>query len=92
MIEIVLPLVILITGLIAANKWTKSKSEKKKRIIWGIMLMVILGPAFAWLVGGLYAVFGTVETTGWMGIIAPVLLFALLFLIGLYNLLMGIFK
>lgn len=90
MIEVFLPFAILSIGLIIAYILSKNKPQKKKQIIWGITLIMIVAPCISWLIGGLYAIFGSVETTGWEGIINPVLIFLLIVLIGIGYLVKGI--
>lgn len=69
------PLIILSTGLVMIYKLSRHKSEKKKQIILGITLIVVVAPFLSWLVGGLYAIFGSVEATGWTEIIYPMIIF-----------------
>ena len=92
MMEVVFPFVILSIGLAAAYIWSRHKSQKKKQIVWGITLIVVVAPFFSWLIGGLYATFGSVETTGWAEIIYPMLIFPVICLIGIWFLIKGIFN
>lgn len=90
MIKVVLPFIILSIGLVIAYILSKNKPQKKKQIIWGIALIIVVAPCISWVIGGLYVIFGSVETTGWEGIINPVLIFLLIFLIGIGYLVKGI--
>ncbi|MFC7366492.1 MULTISPECIES: hypothetical protein [Bhargavaea] len=88
-VKIVIPLLILIIGITSAYVLNKQKTEKRKSIVWGLTLMLIIAPAFSWLISGLYA-FGTVENTGWAVVIYPMFLFPILFLLGIISLVKGI--
>lgn len=90
MIKVVLPLVILSIGLVVAYILSRHKSQKKKQIIWGITLIIVVAPFFSWLIGGLYAYFGSVETTGWAEIVYPMLIFPVIALIGIWCMVKGI--
>ena len=92
MIAIVLPFALLGTGLIVVYRMSSKKSQKMKQIIWGLTLMGLVAPVFSWLIGGLYATFGSVETTGWAEIVYPILIFPVIFLSGLFSLIKGILK
>ncbi|ACA40282.1 hypothetical protein J2D69_11215 [Lysinibacillus sphaericus] len=65
------------------------KSKKTTFIIWGITLMVVIAPLFAWLVSILY---GIKEGDGFAAVGLMVILFPFLFLIGLVIFLVGVFK
>ncbi|UZM97598.1 hypothetical protein OL548_21060 [Lysinibacillus sp. MHQ-1] len=65
------------------------KSKKTTFIIWGITLMVVIAPLFAWVVSILY---GIKEGDGFAAVGLMVILFPFLFLIGLVILLVGVFK
>ncbi|MEZ0482085.1 hypothetical protein [Planococcus sp. SSTMD024] len=90
MLKVVLPLLILSIGLAAAYIWSRDKSQKKKQIAWGITLIVVVAPFFSWLVGGVYATFGSVETTGWAEVVYPLFIFPVIGLIGIWHLVKGI--
>ncbi|WP_285396376.1 hypothetical protein [Lysinibacillus sp. fls2-241-R2A-57] len=65
------------------------KSNKKKYIIWGITMMLVIAPLFSWGVSTLYGVY---EGEGFASVALMMVMFPLLFLIGLVLLLIGIFK
>ncbi|MGF0470010.1 hypothetical protein ACQQ6W_10200 [Lysinibacillus fusiformis] len=65
------------------------KSKKTTFIIWGITLMVVIAPLFAWVVSILY---GIKEGDGFAAVGLMVILFPFLFLIGLVIFLVGVFK
>ena len=90
MLEVVFPLVIFSIGLAVAYIWSRHKSQKKKQIAWGITLIVVVAPFFSWLIGGLYATFRSVETTGWAEIVYPIFIFPVIGLIGIGCLIKGI--
>ncbi|WP_157073467.1 hypothetical protein [Planococcus rifietoensis] len=75
-----------------AYKLSRHKSEKKKQIILGITLIVVVAPFLSWLVGGLYATFGSIETTGWAEIVYPMIIFPLIGLLGIGWLVKGVLK
>lgn len=91
MIKIVIPLLILMIGITSSYFSSRQKTEKRKRIVWGITVMLIIAPSFSWLISGLYATFGTVENTGWAVVIYPMLLFPIIFSLGIMILVKGIF-
>ncbi|MDN3451858.1 hypothetical protein QMA09_16835 [Planococcus sp. APC 3906] len=90
MLEVVLPLVISSVGLAVAYIWSRHKPQKEKQILWGITLIIVVAPFFSWLIGGLYATFGSVETTGWAEIVYPMLIFPVICLVGVWCLIKGI--
>ncbi|WP_234982350.1 hypothetical protein [Edaphobacillus lindanitolerans] len=78
-IGIVIPLLVLVIGIASAYFLSKQKTEKRKNVVWGITLMLIIAPFFSWLISGLYMTLGTVETTGWATVMAPMILFPIIF-------------
>ena len=89
MLEVVFPLAVLSIGLAAVYIWSRHRPQKKKQIAWGITLIVVVAPFFSWLIGGMYATFGSVETTGWAEIVYPMFIFPLIVLIGIWYLIKG---
>ncbi|WP_260982693.1 hypothetical protein [Lysinibacillus fusiformis] len=65
------------------------KSKKTTLIIWGITIMLVIAPLFTWVVSILY---GIKEGDGFATVGLMVILFPILFLIGLVILLIGAFK
>lgn len=78
----------IILALIVAYKLSHGKSKKKKYITWGITTMLAIAPLFSWVVSILY---GINEGDGFAAASLMMLMFPLLFLVGLVILLMGIF-
>lgn len=70
----------------------RHRTEENKQIILGITLIVVVAPFLSWLVGGLYATFGSVETTGWAEIVYPMIIFPLIELLGVGWLVKGLIK
>lgn len=79
----------LILGVVAAFLISKNKEKKTKRIIWGFTLMIVVAPLFSWLVSQLYGIY---EESGWAAVALSAILFPVIFLLGLINLLIGIFQ
>ncbi|WP_291759128.1 hypothetical protein [Lysinibacillus sp. UBA5990] len=65
------------------------KSKKTTLIIWGITIMLIIVPLFAWVISILY---GIKEGDGFATVGLMAILFPTLFLVGLVILLVGAFK
>ncbi|WP_449540378.1 hypothetical protein [Ferdinandcohnia sp. Marseille-Q9671] len=82
-------LLIVIGAIVIGYKLSVGKSKKRKFTIWGIATMVGIAPFFSWLVGISY---GDYVGDGFAGGAVMVLLFGILFLIGLITLLVGIFS
>ncbi|WP_226035255.1 hypothetical protein [Aquibacillus saliphilus] len=85
---IVVGYVIAISAAIIAYQLSKSKSKKRKNIVWGIALMLLISPSLSFSIGLTYA---ALVRSGWAGLIMWYL-FPILFIIGLILLLVGIFK
>lgn len=65
------------------------KSNKKKYIIWGITMMLVIAPLFSGVVSILY---GRYAGEGFAAVALMMVMFPLLFLTGLVLLLLGILK
>lgn len=59
MFKVVLPLMVLSIGLAVVYRLSRHKSLKNKQINCGITLIFLVAPFFSWLIGGLYASFGS---------------------------------
>lgn len=81
---------LLIIVVLSAIGWalTKDQSKRRKRIVWGIMVMIGLNPFVSWLIGICFAIFAREGFAG-MGIM--VFLFVGLFIIGAIILIIGLF-
>ncbi|WP_214484716.1 hypothetical protein [Bacillus sp. SM2101] len=86
---IAIALIILTFTLIVAYKLSHRKSKKKKYIIWGITTIVLIAPLLSWVVSILFAIR---VGDGFAGVALLMVMFPLLFLIGLVILLIGIFR
>ncbi|WP_375199748.1 hypothetical protein [Bacillus sp. RS11] len=87
--EIGLGILGLALALGVAFMISHGKSNKEKYIIWGITMMLVIAPLFSWVVSILYGVY---EGEGFAAVALMMVMFPLLFLIGLVLLLMGILK
>lgn len=67
---------------------TKGKSEKRKRFIWGLLLIFGIGPFVAWLIGIAY---GSSVGDGFAAMGVMVLLYGVFFVVGLISLIIGVF-
>lgn len=67
---------------------TKDQSKKRKRIVWGILVMIGLNPFVSWLIG---ICFGIFASEGFAGMGMMVILFVALFIIGAIILISGLF-
>ena len=81
---------LLMIVVFSAIGWalTKDQTIRRKRIVWGIMVMIGLNPFVSWLIGICYAIFGGGGFEG-MGIM--MILFVALFIIGAFILISGLF-
>lgn len=81
---------LLIIVVLSTIGWalTKDQSKRRKRIVWGIMVMIGLNPFVSWLIGICFAIFAREGFAG-MGIM--VFLFVALFIIGACILIIGLF-
>ncbi|MEQ6357863.1 hypothetical protein ABNX05_24995 [Lysinibacillus sp. M3] len=84
----VIALIIVLVGLIAGFQLSEGRSEKGRYIIWGIIIMIAFAPFLSYLIGVLY---GLLVRNGWAASIMMVL-FPIIFIIGLIILLLGIYK
>lgn len=81
---------LLIIVVVAAIGWalTKNQSKRRKRIVWGIIIMIGLNPFVSWLIGICYAIF---VREGFAGMGISMFLFVALFIIGAFILITGLF-
>lgn len=84
----VIALIIVLVGLIAGFQLSEGRSEKGRYIIWGIIIMIAFAPFLSYSIGVLY---GVLVRNGWAASIMMVL-FPIIFIIGLIILLLGIYK
>ncbi|WP_445505445.1 hypothetical protein [Niallia sp. 03091] len=82
-------LIILIGAIVIGYKSSIGKPKRRKFINWGLATMFGIAPFFSWLVG---ISFGVYVGDGFAGGALMVLLFGILFFIGLITLLVGIFR
>lgn len=80
---------IIILALVIGYQISKGKSKRRKFIVWGITTMLGIAPFFSWIVG---IAVGINVGDGFAGGAIMVLLFPLIFFIGLILLLIGILK
>lgn len=85
---IVIGYIIAFSGVLAASVISLDKPQNKKYMVWGIVLMIPISPAFAFAAGLSLAV---IVGSGWGGMIMWYI-FPIIFIIGLVMLLIGIFK
>ena len=79
---------IILAGLAAALFYSNEKTKKRKYIIWGITLMVVVAPFLSFLIGLTYAF---IVKNGSAGLVMWYI-FPLIFIIGLVLLLIGVLK
>ncbi|KNH24100.1 hypothetical protein ACS78_07485 [Priestia megaterium] len=82
-------LTVLVLGLVFASGLSQGKSAKKKYIVWGTTIILIIIPFFSWIVSIL---FGINQGDSFAAVGLMMLLLPLFFLIGVVTLLIGIFK
>lgn len=82
-------LTILVLGLMFAGGLCQGKSAKRKYIVWGTTIILIIAPFFSWVVSILFAIS---QEEGFAGVALMMLLFPFFFLVGLFTLLIGVFK
>ncbi|MFZ7821632.1 hypothetical protein ACO1DI_00670 [Priestia sp. 40] len=82
-------LTVLVLGLVFASGLSQGKSAKRKYIVWGTTIILIITPFFSWIVSIL---FGINQGDGFAAVGLMMLLLPLFFLIGVVTLLIGIFK
>ena len=68
---------------------TLKKNRKRKFVTWGLLTMFIFAPGLSWLIG---MSVGVLVGDGFAGGAMMVILFPIVFIIGLILLLIGIFK
>lgn len=86
---IAVPILVLILAFALAYQLSERKSTTRKYIVWGIIIMVAIAPFLSFLIG---MTFGMIVSSGWAIGGITVILFPILFLVGLITLLMGIFQ
>ncbi|XIH75772.1 hypothetical protein C1N57_16770 [Priestia aryabhattai] len=82
-------LLVLVLGLMFASGLSQGKSAKRKYIVWGTTIILIIAPFFSWVVSILFAIS---QEEGFAGVALMMLMFPIFFLIGLVTLLTGVFK
>lgn len=80
---------VLTISLIVAILLSRGQSMKKKYIIWGIATMLVIAPLFSWLVGILY---GIHVRSGFAAGGLMIIMFPILFILGIILLVKGILK
>ncbi len=85
---IVIAILIVLVGLIAAFQLSEGKSKKGRYIIWGFTIMLAIAPFLSFLIGVIY---GIMVRNSWAALLM-MYLFPSMFIIGLIVLLIGIFK
>lgn len=83
---IALLIIVVVTAIGLAL--TKHQSKRRKRIVWGIFIMIGLNPFVSWLIGICFAIF--VEE-GFAGMSVMVILFVGFFIIGAIIFISGLF-
>lgn len=78
--------IIVVTAI--GRALTKHQSKRRKRIVWGIFIMIGLNPFVSWLIGICFAIF--VEE-GFAGMGVMVILFVGFFIIGAIIFISGLF-
>lgn len=81
-------ILVLLLGVTIAYQLSIGKSNKRKKVVWGVTFMVAVAPFFSWLVGIAY---GVSVGSGFAAGGLMVILFPVIFMGGLITLLMGIF-
>ena len=81
-------LLIIVVVSVIGWKLTKDQSIRRKRIVWGIIIMIGLNPFVSWLIGICFAIF---IGKGFAGMGMMVILFIALFIIGAFLLVIGLF-
>ena len=80
-------LLIIVAVIAIGRALTKGQSLRRKRIVWGILIMIGLNPFLSWLIGICFAIFAGEGFAG-MGIM--VILFIGMFIIGGFILFSGL--
>lgn len=76
-------------GALAAYYLSEGKSKKRKYIVWGITLMLVISPFLSFQIGLTY---GLIIKNVWAIPVTIIILFSIGFIIGLIILLIGVFK
>lgn len=76
-------------GALAAYHLSEGKSKKRKYIVWGITLMLVISPLLSFQIGLTY---GLIIKDLWAVPATIIILFSIGFIIGLIILLIGVFK
>jgi len=76
-------------GALVAYLLSEGKSKKRKFIVWGITLMLVISPFLSFGIGLTY---GFAVRDGWAIPGTIIILFPIGFIIGLIMLLVGVFK
>ena len=84
-----LGIVVLVGSLIIAFEVSEREAKKKKFTIWGVTTMSIIAPFFSCLIGMTYALF---VGNDWAAFYLIIILFSVLFLIGIIILFAGMFS
>lgn len=82
---IALLIIVIVTAI--GRALTKGQSIRKKRIVWGILVMIGLNPFVSWLIGICFAIFAE---EGFAGMGVMVILFIAMFFIGAFILISGL--
>lgn len=82
-------ILILFIGLALALHFSKGKTKKRKYIVWGITTMLVIAPLLSWLISISY---GISVGDGFAAIGLLMLLFPLIFLVGIILLVVGAFS
>jgi hypothetical protein len=82
-------LLVLVLGLMFASGLSQGKSAKRKYIVWGTTIILIIAPFFSWAVSISFAIS---QEEDFAGVALMMLLFPFFFLVGLVTLLIGVFK
>ncbi|WP_157842774.1 hypothetical protein [Bacillus alkalisoli] len=88
-IMIVLAATILVLTLIIGVILSNGKWKDKKFIVWGIITMVCIAPLLSWIVSVQY---GIKDGDGFAGIALMMVMFPIIFLVGLIILFMGVYR
>ncbi|UFT99629.1 hypothetical protein KO561_01235 [Radiobacillus kanasensis] len=80
---------IALIGALVAYQLSAGKSNKRKYMVWGVALMLAISPFLSFAIGLTYA---SIVENGWAIPGTILILFPIIFIIGLIMLLIGIFK
>lgn len=82
-------IIILILAIVLAGYISRNKPTKKKFVIWGIAVIVVIAPLASWIAGIL---FGMDDGDGFVGFSVMIYGFVLLEVVGFVLVYLGIFK